>query len=70
MGKHKSKRLHDHELTWNPWIGCTKASTGCRNCLMYLRQTARHVDPGPEVIRRCTTTWDEPLEWQGEAERL
>ena len=68
--KEKMKQpLHDHKLVWNPWIGCTKASPGCKNCLMYLQQTARHVSPSPQVIRRCTSTWDRPGKWQREAYR-
>jgi protein gp37 len=45
--------------TWNPWEGCTKISPGCAHCYMY-------TDLGrkkklPSVVRRCTTTFNDPL---------
>lgn len=30
MGKNSKIEWTDH--TWNPWIGCTHVSEGCRNC--------------------------------------
>ncbi len=32
-------------ITWNPWHGCTKASTGCKHCYMYRRDQAIGKDP-------------------------
>jgi protein gp37 len=55
-----------HDYTFNPQVGCRKLSEGCKNCYMFLNQTARKVDP--TNIRRCTSTWGRPVEWQKEAE--
>ena len=32
-------------LTWNPWHGCTKVSSGCLHCYMYRRDEAVGKDP-------------------------
>lgn len=48
--------------TWNPWLGCTKVSTGCDNCYMYREQ--RQYGNDPEVVRRSKTKFSEPLKWK------
>jgi len=53
------------ERTWNPWIGCTKVSRGCRNCYMFREQTRWGADP--TIIRRSKTTFDAPLKWRDRA---
>lgn len=47
------------EATWNPWMGCTKVSTGCDNCYMFREQ--RQYGNDPEVVRRSKTKFDAPL---------
>lgn len=37
--------------TWNPWYGCTKVSTGCKNC--YMDRWAKRAGRDPEVVRRA-----------------
>lgn len=37
-------------VTWNPWHGCTKASTGCLHCYMFRRDES--VGRDPTVVRR------------------
>ena len=47
--------------SWNPWVGCTKISPGCKNCYMFTGQ--KHWGRNPaEVVR--TKTWGEPVKWQ------
>lgn len=55
----------DH--TFNPWIGCTKVSTGCANCYAE-RDNKRYSwvsGWGQGQPRRLTsaTNWKKPLEW-------
>ena len=38
MGEESKINWTDH--TWNPWIGCTKVSDGCKNC--YAERMAHH----------------------------
>jgi protein gp37 len=73
----KGQDPRSHDYSFNFWIGCKKLSEGCKNCFMFLRQTQR-MDSAkdatrktlldPSVIRRCTSTWGNPLKWQREAE--
>jgi protein gp37 len=49
------------EATWNPWQGCKKISTGCKNCYMY-RDKHRYGQDPTKVIRSKTTFYD-PLKW-------
>lgn len=59
----------DH--TFNPWIGCTRVSEGCRNC--YAERMAGRFGQtwGPSGERRRTadSTWKQPLAWNRKAER-
>lgn len=62
----------DH--TFNPWIGCTKVSPGCKNCYA-ARRDARHLH-GPEdhwglgAPRKTMSVeyWEKPLRWAKAAE--
>ena len=56
-----------HDYSFNFWIGCRRFSEGCKNCYMFYAQQRRGLDP--TQIKRCTTTWGQPLEWQREAEQ-
>lgn len=59
--------------TWNPWIGCTKVSAGCKNC--YAERDfdkRRHVvEWGKGNPRKRTTDayWKQPLAWNRKAEK-
>lgn len=55
-----------HDYSFNFWIGCRRFSEGCKNCYMFHAQQRRGLDA--TQIKRCTTTWGEPLKWQREAE--
>ena len=41
------------EVTWNLWHGCTKISTGCRNCYMFRRDAEFGRDP--TLIRKTSS---------------
>lgn len=59
------------DYTFNPWIGCTKVSDGCKNC--YAEKYGRRfgVEWGPQGIRRRTSAayWRQPLAWNAKAIR-
>lgn len=61
------------DSTFNPWIGCTKVSTGpqglCEHCYAERDNNLRRWVPGwgPGEPRRRTKTWDQPRKWQGHA---
>lgn len=59
MGKQSGIEWTD--ATWNPWMGCTKVSEGCRNCYMFREQKRYGNDP--TVIRRSKTKFNAPLNW-------
>ena len=69
MGQQTKIQWADH--TFNPWIGCTKVSDGCRNC--YAEAQDRrwgHESWGPGALRRVTSAanWRTPLRWAKAAE--
>jgi len=45
-------------VTWNPWHGCKKISTGCKNCYVY-RIDGRH-DKDSSLVRK-TLNFDLPV---------
>lgn len=54
------------DLTFNPWIGCTRVSPACDNCYAETLATNRlGVQWGPHADRRRTaaSTWAKPLRW-------
>lgn len=59
----------DH--TFNPWIGCTKVSDGCKHCYAEAQQDKRYgrVQWGPQGkrIRTAAANWRKPLKWDREA---
>lgn len=74
MGKNSAIAWTDH--TFNPWVGCTKVSPGCKHC--YAEALAKrspalvHGRPqvslpvwGDEAPRRVTSAdyWKQPLRW-------
>ena len=44
---------------WNPWHGCRKYSTGCKNCYMYFLDKQR--DKDGSNIYKVKTNFDLPL---------
>lgn len=55
----------DH--TFNPWMGCTKVSDGCKNCYaatLTKNRMGLHLW-GPEAPRQVTSpeNWKKPLKW-------
>lgn len=61
--------------TFNPWIGCTKVSAGCKNCYAERQDHHRKWTPqgwGAGQLRRRTSAsnWKQPLKWNREAGRL
>jgi protein gp37 len=66
MGATTKIEWTDH--TFNPWIGCTKVSEGCRNCYA-ARDNERWKWNGgawgPGALRKVTSVenWREPLKW-------
>lgn len=61
------------DSTFNPWIGCTRVSEGCRGCYAEAFVTGRMGADlwGPSAPRRVTavSTWKGPLAWNREAGR-
>ena len=54
--------------TWNPWRGCTKVATGCKNCYMFREQKRYGKDPSV-VVRTSKSTWAQVRKWNREAEK-
>jgi len=70
MGQKTNISWCDH--TFNPWIGCTKVSTGCANCYAETLVKRWGKDNwGPTGKRRKTliTYWRQPYKWDKIAER-
>lgn len=53
------------DKTFNPWIGCTKVHTGCKNCYAEADMDNRRgrVQWGPTGTRSMTKTWGDPVKW-------
>ncbi len=54
--------------SWNPWQGCHKISTGCRECYMF-RDKKRFGQNPNKVIRSSAKTFEAPLKWK-ESKRI
>ncbi len=51
------------EATWNPWMGCTKVSAGCKNCYMY--RDMKRYGREPSVVERASDrTFGAPERWK------
>lgn len=46
-------------LVWNPWRGCRKEFTGCKNCWMHIIATSHGL--APNEIVRSKTNWNAPV---------
>lgn len=55
------------DSTWNPWQGCHKVSTGCKNCYMYRDMVSYGKNPNL-VFRSSPQTFNMPLAWQRKGE--
>ena len=59
------------DMTWNPWIGCTRVSPGCQHCYAETMMDKRYgkVKWGPQGTRVRTSAdyWKQPLKWNREA---
>lgn len=60
------------DATFNPWIGCTKVSDGCKFCYAETLMDHRYgkVKWGPQGTRQRTSTtyWRQPLQWNKQAQ--
>lgn len=71
MAENSAISWTDH--TFNPWIGCTKVSDGCKNC--YAERDfdkRRHVvewGPGKPRHRTVASNWRKPRIWNAKAEK-
>lgn len=58
--------------TFNPWIGCTKVSDGCKHCYAESLMDRRYgkVQWGPTGARQRTSAanWRKPLQWNKRAQ--
>ena len=60
------------DRTFNPWIGCTKVSKGCRHCYAEtLSNRFGWTKWGPDGIRERTSpaNWQKPVGWNDYAKR-
>ena len=71
--------MQDSKIEWckhtfNPWIGCTKVSDGCKFCyaenLMDHRYGKVQWGPNGTRIRTSPANWNQPLKWDREAKAL
>lgn len=68
--------------TFNPWIGCTKVSAGCKNCYAETMDKSKfsktmggatpekpvsHWGPGAPRYRTSPKTWENPVKWDKRA---
>ncbi|MBX3004126.1 MAG: phage Gp37/Gp68 family protein [Anaerolineales bacterium] len=56
--------------TFNPWMGCTKVSAGCKHCYAErenLRYGKHRWGPGAERQVTSDTYWKQPLKWDRKA---
>jgi protein gp37 len=58
--------------SFNPWIGCTKVSDGCKHCYAETLMDHRYgkVQWGPTGTRQRTSAanWRKPLQWNKQAQ--
>lgn len=68
----KNSKISWTHHTFNPWMGCTKISPGCRNCYACTMMDTRYgrVQLGNGGTRQRTSVqyWRQPLRWNTEAE--
>lgn len=68
MAENSKIEWTDH--TFNPWIGCTKVSDGCKHCYAETLMDKRYgrVKWGPQGtrVRTSAANWKKPLKWNRE----
>jgi protein gp37 len=60
------------DYTFNPWIGCTKVSLGCKNCYAETLSNRWGNDvwgKGKERKRTSVANWKNPILWNKEAKK-
>jgi protein gp37 len=57
----KTSAIEWTDATWNPWMGCTKVSEGCKNC--YASRDMKRFGRDFPKITRSKTTFRAPLKW-------
>lgn len=71
MGERSKIEWCDH--TFNPWMGCTKVSEGCKYCYAEAQMDHRwgKVEWGPQGarVRTSPANWRKPLAWNEAAEK-
>lgn len=69
MAENSKIEWTDH--TFNPWIGCTKVSDGCKHCYAETLMDKRYgrVKWGPQGkrVRTSAANWNKPLSWDRKA---
>ena len=69
MAENSKIEWTDH--TFNPWLGCTKVSDGCKHCYAETLMDKRYgrVEWGPQGTRQRTSpaNWQKPLAWNRQA---
>ena len=72
MGSNSKIEWCDH--TFNPWMGCTKVSDGCKHCyaeqLMDKRWGKVQWGPQGKRVKTSDANWAEPLRWNKQAGEL
>jgi len=62
------------DATFNPWIGCTKVSEGCKHCyaeaLMDHRYGKARWGPTGTRVRTSAHNWNEPVRWNRQAAKV
>lgn len=71
MGKSK---IEWTDYTFNPWIGCTKVSQGCKFCYaerdnQFYRWNKAGWGPQADRRRTSAANWKKPLQWNAEAKK-
>lgn len=65
----ESTKIQWTDATFNPWVGCSKVSEGCKFC--YAEELMDHryhrVQWGDNGTRSRTKTWRDPVKWNREA---
>ena len=62
----KDSKIEWCDHTFNPWIGCTKVSAGCKNCYaenMNTRFKGGNWGKGAPRRRTSEQNWRQPLKW-------
>lgn len=67
----ESTKIEWADMTFNPWIGCTKVSLACDNCyaeeMMDKRYGRARWGAGEDRVRTSRGNWAKPRKWDKEA---